>query len=361
MNKNSINYIRASIIVVLAVFAYLIVPFTNGYSEENVFVVDKIEVEGAINVNFSRDKYIDKAFLVSFEKLMSKILLARDLNKMKNIELIDIKNLVSSFQILEESYRNDEYKATFKITYNEIKIKKLLGKKNISFFQPKNISAIFFPVLFINDEMQDFYENFFYKRWTTTKIKNELINFVLPLEDLEDISQIKKMKNKIEELNVDNFVNKYNIENNVFALMNLQDKKLNVYIKTNFYGSEMSKNISYELIDIKDEPKLNIILRDLKTQINDIWKEENAINFSIPLSLKVKFKLKKLQDLDKLKSVFYKISIIDSFTLGEFNINNAIFEIDYYGNPKKLRTELLEFGYQLRNDQGYWELYIIND
>ena len=99
----------------------------------------------------------------------------------------------------------------------------------------------------------------------------------------------------------------------------------------------------------------------MKLSIIDIWKEENAINFSIPLSLKVKFKLKKLQDLDKLKSVFYKISIIDSFTLGEFNINNAIFEIDYYGNPKKLRTELLEFGYQLRNDQGYWELYIIND
>ena len=63
MNKNSINYIRARIFIVLAVFAYLIAPFTKSYSEENVFVVDQIEVEGSMNVNFSRDKYIDKAFL----------------------------------------------------------------------------------------------------------------------------------------------------------------------------------------------------------------------------------------------------------------------------------------------------------
>ena len=26
------------------------------------------------------------------------------------------------------------------------------------------------------------------------------------------------------------------------------------------------------------------------------------------------------------------------------------------GNPKKLTTELLKFGYQLRNEQGHWEL-----
>ena len=37
------------------------------------------------------------------------------------------------------------------------------------------------------------------------EIKNELINFILPLEDLEDISKIMKMKNNIEELDVDSF------------------------------------------------------------------------------------------------------------------------------------------------------------
>ena len=41
-----------------------------------------------------------------------------------------------------------------------------------------------------------------------------------------------------------------------------------------------------------------------------------------------------------------------------FNINNSVFKIYYYGNPKKLRTELSKFGYQLRNDQGFWQIYL---
>ena len=46
------------------------------------------------------------------------------------------------------------------------------------------------------------------------------------------------------------------------------------------------------------------------------------------------------------------------YFLEEFNINYSFFKIYYYGNPKRLRTELLKFGYQLNNDQGHWGLYI---
>ena len=52
-----------------------------------------------------------------------------------------------------------------------------------------------------------------------------------------------------------------------------------------------------------------------------------------------------------------KINIIDKYFLEEFNTNNSFFKIYYYGNPKKLSNELLEFGYHLRSDQGKWEIY----
>ena len=334
------------------------ITFSKSFSEENVFIIDNVKVQGVVDANFSRDKYINKAFSHSFKMLMSKILLAKDFNKISNIELNKVKNLINNFQILEETYRNDEYKATFKIFYDDIKIRELLKRKNISFSQPKNISAVFFPVLFVNEEIQDFYDNFFYKQWTTVEIKNELINFILPLEDLDDISKIKEMKNRIEELNVDDFVNKYDIKNYVFTLIHHQNKQLNVYIKTNFNNNKTSKNITYELRDINNELKLNDILKNLKMRITDIWKNENVINLSSPLLIRIKFQHRNLEDFDKLKNTFYKISIIDNYSLEEFNINNSSFKIYYYGNPKRLKTELLKFGYQLNNDQGHWGLYI---
>ena len=349
---------RKYIFIILTVTIFSLFTSSKSFSEENVFIIDNVKVEGAIDINFSRDKYINKAFLNSFEILMSKILLSRDLHKISKIELNKIKNLINSFQILEESYRNNEYKASFKIFYNDIKVVELLKQKNISFSQPKNISAIFFPVLFVNEEIQDFYDNFFYRQWMAVEIKNELINFVLPLEDLDDISRIKEKKNKIEELNVDDFVNKYDIKNYVFTLINHQNNQLNIYIKTNFNNNKTSRNITYELSNMKNELKLNDILKDLKMQITDIWKKENAINLSIPLLIRIKFQHTNLRDLDKLKNTLYKISIIDNYSLEEFSINNSFFKIYYYGNPKRLRTELLKFGYQLNNNQGHWGLYI---
>ena len=78
----------------------------------------------------------------------------------------------------------------------------------------------------------------------------------------------------------------------------------------------------------------------------------------MPLSINLKFQHKNLKNLDKLKNIFYKISIIDNFTLEEFNIQNSTFRLYYYGSPKKLRSELSKFGYQLKNDQGFWQIYL---
>jgi len=355
--KYLVDNLREYIFIFFTATIFLFILFTKSFSEENVFTINNVTVKGEIDLNFSREKYINKAFLNSFEILMNKILLSRDLTKMNNIKLKQIKSLINHFQILEESYRKDEYKAKIKIFYSDVKIKKFLRQKNISFSQPENISAVFFPVFYINDEMQNLNDNFFYKYWTEIEIKNELINFILPLEDLEDISKIMKMKNRIEELDVDTLVNKYDVKSYVFALMDYQDKKLNIHVKTNFNNNKISKNFLYEVENINDEPSLNYILKDLKLKVTDIWKEENLVNLLMPLSISLQYQHSNLEDLDKLRNIFYEIGIIDSYTLEEFNINNSFFKIYYYGNPKKLRSELLKFGYQLKNDQGYWQLY----
>ena len=348
------------IFIFLTATIFIFISFEKSFGEENVFTISKVKVEGVIDLNFSRDKYLNKAFIDSFEILMNKILLTRDLKKIQDTKLKKIKNLISSFQILEESYRKGEYRVNVKIFYNESKIKNFLRQKNISFSQPENISAVFYPVLYINDEIQNFSENFFYKNWMEVKINNELINFVLPLEDLEDISKITKMRNKIEEINVEDLVNKYDIKNYVFTLMNYENSELNIYLKTNFNNSKTSKNISLEVKNIYDELILNSILIDLKLKITDLWKEQNIINLLMPLSINLKFQHSKLEDLDKLRNTFYKISIIDNYTLEKFNINNSLFKIYYYGNPKKLRSELLKFGYMLMNNQGVWHI-ILNE
>ena len=349
---------REYIFIFLAATIFLSFTFSKSFSQENVFTINNVKVKGVVDLNFSREKHLNKAFLNSFEILMKKILLTRDLNKVNNIKLNEIKYLISSFQILEESYSKDEYKANIKILYDDLKIKKFLSKKNISFSQSENIFAVFYPILFINGEIQNFNENFFYRKWEEITIENELITFILPIEDLEEFSKILEMKNRMEELDVEPFTSKYDVRNYVFALMEYQNDELNIHLKTNLKNNKISKNFSYTIKNIDSEDKLNLILKDLKLKITDLWKEQNLINLLMPLSINFKFEHKNLEDLDRLRSTLAKMSVIDNYTLEEFNINNSHFKIYYYGNPKKLKSELLKIGYDLKNNQGFWQLYV---
>ena len=101
--------IREYIFIFLTATIFSQIFFSKSFSVENVFIIDNVEVEGRIDTNFSREKYINMAFSDSFKLLMSKILLSRDFNKINNIKLKEIKNLISSFQISEESYHKDLY------------------------------------------------------------------------------------------------------------------------------------------------------------------------------------------------------------------------------------------------------------
>ena len=358
MFKYLLNKSREYIFIILFAIILLLVSFSKSFSEDNIFVVDKVEVNGTVDLNFSREKYINKAFLESFRLLTSKILVSRDLDKVSNIKLKKIKSLINSFQIIDEIYISNEYKLILRISYSDDKIKKFLRQKNISFSQPKKISAIFFPILIINDEIKNFDENFFYSNWNSVKIENESINFILPIDELDDSFKIREMKNRIEDIEISSLVNKYDIKNYTFAIIDYNNENLKIHIKTKFEENKMSKNIFYKISNINDKKELNLILIDLKMQITDLWKEANVVNLLLPLSIKIKLENKNLLNLDKLKNALSSISIVDSYFLEEFDINNSYFKIYYYGNPKKLTTELLKFGYKLKNAQGHWELKI---
>ena len=357
MSNYFINRLREYIFIILTATIFSVTFFSKTFSNENVFVVDNIEVTGNLDTNFSREKYINKAFLDSFKILMSKILLSEDLIKLADIKLNQVKVLINSFKIENETYSSSKYKGDYTIFFDDIKVKKLLVKKNISFSQPKNISAVFFPVFFIDDKLLNYSENYFYNNWSKVEIENQLINYILPIEDLDDFSKLKKIKNNIDEFDIINLVKKYNTKNYVLMLMELKNKKLNIYVKTNFNNNKLSKFISYELKNVSETNRLNTILKELKLKITDLWKSENIINLASPLSIRTKFEYEHIEEVSRLKNIFQKMNIIEKYSLEEFNINESYFKIYYYGSPKRLKIELSELGYHLKNNQGYWGIY----
>ena len=92
MSKYLLTSLREYIFIILTATVFSLILTSKSFADENIFVVDNVQILESIDVNFSRDRYINKAFLNSFETLMSRVLLSRDLNKMNNIKAFLEKN-----------------------------------------------------------------------------------------------------------------------------------------------------------------------------------------------------------------------------------------------------------------------------
>ena len=71
---------------------------------------------------------------------------------------------------------------------------------------------IFLPI-FINlnsNDLSIYLNNKFYSNWNKFQDQSELLTYILPSEDLEDYSVIKKNLENIENYNFENLLSKYN-------------------------------------------------------------------------------------------------------------------------------------------------------
>ena len=95
MSKYFINRLKEYIFIILTATIFSVGFFSKTFSSENVFTVDNTEVTGNFDTNFSREKYINKAFLDSFKILMSKILLFEEklTEKIVAVKIIKIYSL----------------------------------------------------------------------------------------------------------------------------------------------------------------------------------------------------------------------------------------------------------------------------
>ena len=67
MSKYLTTRLRDYFFIILIGIIISLIAISKSFSEENVFTIDNVKVEGKTNINFSREKYINKAFVDSFE------------------------------------------------------------------------------------------------------------------------------------------------------------------------------------------------------------------------------------------------------------------------------------------------------
>ena len=110
----------------------------------------------------------------------------------------------------------------------------LFYKKGILYSEISDKDLYVLPVLIKNKEVYIFNNNFFYEKWNEV-YSGDLIEFILPLENIEIIQNINIFKNNLMSINISNLFQEYSDKN--LALLLIEHSKKN---SKNIYKSKNS-------------------------------------------------------------------------------------------------------------------------
>ena len=353
---------KKKIYLYLYIFFLIIVFIFNEFSTNLAFsknfIISEVEIEENYDLNFDKSKVIDKGFIKAFNILVYKIIEKKDRFQLKHIPLKQIKSLIDNFSIVDEKFINNKYQSQFEVQFNRKKIIKFMENKNIISSLPKEIKSFFVPIL-IDAKTNELYylnQNIFFKNWNNESQKYFLINYVLPNEDIEDYSIIKKNIGNLESYDFNEIINKYNLNNHIILIILKTEKKLRFFSKIKLDKKNILMNKIYNDIDIDNEESVNNLILDIKEHYEDRWKSINKLNTSIELPIRVSLDSKDIELSTKLEKVLLNLDLVSDFKIEKFNNEKIIYKIIFNSSPQKFLENMLLFDFKIDSSSGIWKL-----
>ena len=325
------------------------------FSENNLFNVDNIQLEK--NDKITNKAISDLAIKKGFQKLITKILLKEDINKLSDLNFLSIKQLVTYYQRKNTlNSKNNIELVNFNISFDKDKIHDLFYKRGILYSEISDKELYVLPILVKENEIFIFNNNYFYKNWN--KVYNndlfDLIDFILPLENIEIIKKINDNRSSLISLNIIELFQEYSDKN--LALILIEDSKTSnekIYINTIIQDKKISKSLDLKKQNLSSFEFYEKIITETKKELINLVKSNNLIDIRTPSFLNMRLKIYNKSNLVEIKKKMKKIQSIENIYVQEFNKDNMNLRIKYLGKLDKLINALKKenINLQLINDQ----------
>ena len=326
-------------------------------SDNNIFNVNNIEISKETSKN--KEKLISDAFKKAFDELINRLLLEEDYKRISKTNLEQIRKLISYYQIISEDENKENNNVKINVFFDKDKMHDFFYGKNILYSDIINTEVILFPLLKKEDQYFIYTQNYFYENWNEEKSDN-LIQYILTTENIENIQRINLNKDNIYKIEVSDFFKEHEKDNIVFANIEVKKDTAEVFLNTRIEGKKINKNLS-----IKNKENLNKIefYREIIFEINniirDLIKSQNLIDVRTPSFLNVEIKLNKKSNLVEFSNRLNKIDLIDNFYVQKLNKDYVLVKIKYLGKINKIINKLKDQNINLKMIAGQWQLTII--
>ena len=329
----------------------------NVLSEKNLFNVNNIEINNQLSSN--NEILANKAIKKAFQNLIERLILDKDIATLEGLKFNQIKELVAYYQILEKTNEEKDQVKSFNIFFDKDKLHDLFYQKGILYSDISKNELYLLPILKKKRQFFIYSQNYIYEKWNKID-QNELIEFILPIENIETLQKVNANKNNIMDLDIREIFQEYSGKN--LAIVFIEDSKSSsnkIFLKTKIMGKNINKSIIIKKGDLDENNFNNKIILDVKKEIPNLFKLNNLIDVRTPSFINTEFRLNKKNNLVELNKRMKRIEAIENIFLKEFNNKFVIIKIKYLGKIDKIIEQLKNEKVILRFSNDKWRIKII--
>ncbi len=334
--------------------------FSTEKSHSKTFSINDIEISTPFEINFNKNENIDEGFVKAFNELIFSIVQSKDQIKLKNTSINQIKGMIETFSIKEEKFIDEIYYLVMNVSFNKKNIFDLLESKNVFPSLPVKKDFLFIPVFIDQNKNQVsmFSEDKLFSSWNVNNKKYSLLNYILPTQDLDDFSLIKRNINNLETYDFKEIINKYNLNDHIVMIVFKDDNKIRVFNKIFFNQKKNIKNLNYTEVNFDDEEELFEFIDNLKLVYEDFWKSQNQINTSVKLSLNISIDNSNNIKINKFEKILSNMDLIYNFSIYKFDNRNNFYKVIFNGTPDKFLEVMSDQNYDFEIKNKIW---VLND
>ena len=249
-----------------------------------------------------------------------------------------------------------QVKLTSIFFFDKDKLHTLFSDKNISYSDISDKELYLLPVFQKNDQIFIYNNNYYYDNWNKI-YKSELIEFILPIENIEVIQNISKNKENLYGIDLKNLFKEYENKNLALVLIKATSTDVDkIFLRTRVLNKKIDKTINLKK-NFKNSDKLNEkIIKVISEELVNIIKSQNLIDIRTPSFLNARLEINNKNNLVELKKRLRNIDTVDGIFVQEFNYKYVLLKLRYLGKLDKIISQLKDQNIMLQLIGDQWNL-----
>ena len=333
--------LKKSFLIIVSLFCGV------GLAKADMYAVSNIHVDvTAQNATIAREQGLNDAQEKAFYKMLDRLTLFKDMEALPVLTSEDILNLVQDFSVSNEKTSSVRYIADVDVQFNPEAIQTFFQEYQVPYVTSAAERSVVFPLYRESPASapllwQD--TNPWARTLSQVSKKSDLVPFIVPLGDLDDMSVISEDNWTNEDTDITPLLNRYQSASALVIELTVlkNENALKVFIYP--FHNKKSDIGEMSLTEPINAPMPEVLRRAAERAVyllEQAWREKNAVRFDNPTKLSVRVNIQNLAEWIAIRKRLDKIKLIKQYVVKALRKDQAEIEIFYAGQIAPFKDAL---------------------